>query len=112
MLLPGASLREGRERLRNVRQHDMHGTSTPTGPAALIFQLAALLHDAAGELRALAMRVDARMAERKRQQETRRILAEMSDRELRDIGLDRAQLRAVHAGHPVREIDAPTSRAC
>jgi uncharacterized protein YjiS (DUF1127 family) len=71
-----------------------------------MFQLAALLHDAAGELRALAMRVDASMAERKRKLETWRILDAMSDRELRDIGLDRAQLREVCAGRFVREIDA------
>jgi uncharacterized protein YjiS (DUF1127 family) len=70
-----------------------------------MFQLAALLHDAAGELRALAMRTDAWLGERRRKHDTWRILHAMTDRELRDIGLDRSQVRAVCAGRLVRDID-------
>ncbi len=60
--------------------------------AAALFQLGRWLHQAALGLRKLARRLDARIIARKEGANDRRLLDEMTDRELRDIGISRAEL--------------------
>ena len=51
-----------------------------------------------GAVRSIAQRIDAWFEARKRAAEDREILANMSDRELRDIGIGRASVNAVADG--------------
>ncbi len=69
-----------------------------TSPGILIHALAAALAAAAHALGAVAARVDARLEARRRAAQDRLDLARMSNRELRDIGLDRGQIDAVADG--------------
>jgi uncharacterized protein YjiS (DUF1127 family) len=57
-----------------------------------LFRLGVWLHEIAQTLRNLATRLDAVIAARRRTVDDRRVLSEMSERELRDIGVSRAQL--------------------
>ena len=52
-------------------------------------QIAAGLHDAGSALGRLAQRIDARLAARKAAAEARASIAHLSDRDLRDVGLNR-----------------------
>jgi uncharacterized protein YjiS (DUF1127 family) len=67
----------------------------PRSPAALAAALCAL--------RTFVQRADAWLAARKRAREDRRTLAAMSDRELRDIGIDRGSVAAVADGAWTRD---------
>jgi uncharacterized protein YjiS (DUF1127 family) len=67
-------------------------------PAVMLFQIGCLLHDVAGALRTLAQRLDVRIAAWKKAADDRRLLNQMSERELRDIGLGRSESRAFGGG--------------
>ena len=54
---------------------------------------------------AAAHDLDARLEARRLAAEARRDLAEMGERELRDIGLDRADIRAVASGGSPRTME-------
>ena len=58
-------------------------------PAALLSQMAGALQDAGHALGTLAQQLDARLAARKADADGWRTLAQLSDRELRDIGHNR-----------------------
>jgi uncharacterized protein YjiS (DUF1127 family) len=66
--------------------------------AAALFQLGRLLHDAALGLHELALYLDARIAARRETANDRRALEQMSERDLRDIGVSRVELRAAGVG--------------
>jgi uncharacterized protein YjiS (DUF1127 family) len=69
--------------------------------AALLHELAALLSTSARKVSSAAHDLDAWLEARRLAAAARRDLAEMSDRELRDIGLDRADIgMVVHGGSP------------
>lgn len=61
--------------------------------AAALFQLACWLQDAAVALRAMAERLEAHIGAHQQAAADRRLLDRMSEHELRDIGLSRADLR-------------------
>ncbi len=54
-------------------------------PAVMLFQTSCFLHDVASALRMLAQRLDVRIAAWKKAADDRRLLNQMSERELRDI---------------------------
>lgn len=58
-------------------------------PAALLLQVAAALQVTGTALGRLAQRLDARLAARKAKADAWQSLAQLSDRDLRDIGLNR-----------------------
>ena len=66
--------------------------------AATLFKIGALLHDAARVLRNAAQRLDSFIAARKKGVDDRRVLSEMSERELLDIGMSGAQLHTLRSG--------------
>jgi uncharacterized protein YjiS (DUF1127 family) len=66
--------------------------------ATMLLQVGWLLHNAARALWNLAERLDARIAARQKAADDRRLLSEMSERELRDIGISRAELLAIGGG--------------
>jgi len=66
--------------------------------AALLHDLAALLRSTARKVSAAAHGLDVWLESRRLAAAARRDLAEMSERELRDIGLDRADIGAVVKG--------------
>ena len=55
--------------------------------AATLFRFGTLLHDAARALKSAAQRLDRLIATRKKAADDRRLLSEMNERELRDIGV-------------------------
>ena len=63
-------------------------------PAVMLFRIGSLLHDLAEALRTLAERLDVRIAAWKKAADDSRLLNQMSERELRDIGLGRSESRA------------------
>ena len=67
----------------------MNTGSARHAPAALLLQIADVLHDAAVALVRIAGALDARLAARKAEADSWQALAQLSDRELRDIGLNR-----------------------
>lgn len=67
-------------------------------PAILIHGIARAMESGSRTLGAVALRVDAWLEARRRAAAARIDLARMSDRELRDIGLDRGQIDAVADG--------------
>ena len=73
--------------------------------AALLHELAVLLRKSAGKVSVAAHDLDAWLEARRLAAAARRDLAEMSDRELRDIGLDRADIGAVVYGGSPRTIE-------
>ena len=78
-------------------------TGTHTIPAATIAPWSATLRNLIDALRAVARRIDAWSAARARVAADREILANMSDRELLDIGLERGVARAVAEGRWTRD---------
>jgi uncharacterized protein YjiS (DUF1127 family) len=70
--------------------------------AALLHEFALLLSKTAGRVGAAAHRLDSWLEARRLAAAARRDLAEMSERELRDNGLDRADLGAVARGRSPR----------
>ena len=69
--------------------------------AALLHELALLLSKTARKVGTAAHDLDAWLEARRLAAAARRDLAEMSERELRDIGLDRADIgMVVHGGSP------------
>ncbi len=81
--------------------------NTPTAQAASSSALPriALLAVAASEaLYALALRIDAWLAGRKRAADDRQALAGMSDRDLMDIGVNRASVDAIADGAWMRDV--------
>ena len=73
--------------------------------AALLQELALLLSRGARKVGAAAHDLDAWLEARRLAAAARRDLAEMSERELRDIGLDRADIGAVVRGASPRTIE-------
>lgn len=74
--------------------------AAPSSTAILIHAVAAALEAVARVLEAAALRLDAWREARRRAVQARIDLAAMSERELRDIGLDRGQVDAVAEGWP------------
>jgi uncharacterized protein YjiS (DUF1127 family) len=66
--------------------------------AALLVRIGNSLHRGAAVLRTLGERLDAWLATRRRAVEDRDVLAGMSDRELRDIGVSRASIDPIAEG--------------
>ena len=73
--------------------------------AALLQELALLLRTNARKLSSAAHDLDAWLETRRLAAAAQRDLAEMSDRELRDIGLDRADIGAVLRGGSPRTME-------
>jgi uncharacterized protein YjiS (DUF1127 family) len=73
--------------------------------AALLHELALLLRKCASKVSGAALDLDAWLEARRLAAAARRDLAEMSERELRDIGLDRADIIAVVKGGSPRTIE-------
>ena len=73
--------------------------------AALLHELAALLSTGARKVSAAAHALDAWLEARRLATAARRDLADMSERELRDIGLDRADIRRVVLGGSPRSTE-------
>ena len=71
--------------------------------AALLWRIGGLLHEGARRLRAFARRIDARLVRRRRATGALAMLSEMSERELQDIGVSRASLRAIAYGDWTRD---------
>ena len=70
--------------------------------AATLFRLGVWLHGIAQTLRSLATRLDAVIAARRKTLDDRRVLSEMSERELRDIGVCGAQVQVFRDGWPLQ----------
>ena len=73
--------------------------------AAVLHSFAVLLRAGAHKVSAAALELDAWLEARRLAADARRDLSEMSDRELRDIGLDRADLGAVVKGASPRTVE-------
>jgi uncharacterized protein YjiS (DUF1127 family) len=78
-------------------------TATAGPPRPPISVLSSVLIEATNVLRGVAQRVDSWLAARKRVSEDLDVLAKMSDRELVDIGLDRASVNFVASGGRTRD---------
>ena len=66
--------------------------------AALLWRISGMLDEAARRVRTLAKRIDARRMQRKRAAGALALLNELSERQLQDIGVTRASLRAIAYG--------------
>ena len=66
--------------------------------AATLFRFGTLLHDVARILKRAAQRLDQSIATRKKAADDRRLLSEMNERELSDIGVSGAQSAALRGG--------------
>lgn len=77
--------------------------------ATPLFQLAAVLHVAARDVRAMATRLNAWLERRRAADAALLVLNTMSDRELRDIGLSRFDVQRVAWGGSVRDTDTPSN---
>ena len=73
--------------------------------AAVLHELAVLLAKTARRIGTAAQDLDAWLEARRLAAAARRDLAEMSERELRDIGLDRADIRSVASGWSPRTME-------
>jgi len=71
--------------------------------AAVLVGLGNVLHDGAAALRTLGQQVDGWLLHRRRAAADRHELVRMSDRELRDIGVDRASIEPIVNGAWLRE---------
>jgi uncharacterized protein YjiS (DUF1127 family) len=78
-------------------------THAPTAKAVSLRSPPPVLTEAFKALHRLAQRFDAWLATRKRASQDLDALARMSDRELTDIGLDRASVNFVGSGGRVRD---------
>ncbi|CAG1005014.1 hypothetical protein BURK1_03164 [Burkholderiales bacterium] len=76
----------------------MNTPITPAATAATLPRVPSPLGEALRWLRAMALRVDAWLGARKRAAEDLDALAAMSDRDLLDIGIDRASIHAAADG--------------
>ncbi len=81
----------------------MQTLSTRAGPVAL-FAFAQALRGAAAHLAALAYQLDAWLALRAKTASDRATLAQMNDRELKDIGVSRGYLNQVATGAWSRDV--------
>lgn len=73
--------------------------------AAVLHGFAVLLHAGGRKVSLAAQKLDAWLEARRLAADARRDLSEMSDRELRDIGLDRADVGAVVKGGSPRTVE-------
>jgi uncharacterized protein YjiS (DUF1127 family) len=73
--------------------------------AAVLHGFAVLLHAGARRVSLAAQKLDAWLEARRLAADARRDLSEMSDRELRDIGLDRADVGTVVKGGSPRSVE-------
>lgn len=76
----------------------MHTLNTSSLPSRLLDQVATALAHCATALRAVAGGLDAWLTERERHAIARHDLALMNDRELQDIGVNRASVEAIAVG--------------
>ncbi len=81
----------------NTTMHSPAATANPSRP------LYSQLNDAINTLRAIWRSIDAWLAVRQRAAQDLDAFASMSDRELRDIGMDRASTHFVALGGRVRD---------
>jgi uncharacterized protein YjiS (DUF1127 family) len=72
----------------------MIGYTPRNYPAAMPFQIARFVQDMPRVLRNLAKRLDIRIATRRKAADDRRLLSQMSEHELRDIGVSRSESQA------------------
>ncbi len=72
-------------------------------PGTLLTRLAAIFERSAAVLRTLAEPVDTWLADRQRSATDYQVLAGMSDRELNDIGVSKASVRAIAEGGWTRD---------
>ena len=73
--------------------------------AAVLHGLAVLLRAGARKVSAASQKLDSWLEARRLAADARRDLSEMSDRELRDIGLDRGDIAAVVQGGSPRTVE-------
>jgi len=73
--------------------------------AAALRGFAVLLHGLARKVSLAAQRLDAWLETRRLAADARRDLSEMSDRELRDIGLDRSDIATIARGGSPRSVE-------
>ena len=78
-------------------------THAPTAKAVSLRAPPPVLTEALNALHRLAQRIDAWLATRKRASQDLDALARMSDRELGDIGLNRASVTFVGSGGRIRD---------
>jgi uncharacterized protein YjiS (DUF1127 family) len=78
-------------------------TATTAPPRPLNSVSSSVLTEATSVLRGFAQRIDAWLAARKRVSQDLDALAKMSDRELIDIGLDRASVNYIANGGRTRD---------
>ena len=71
--------------------------------AATLFRVGVWLHEIAQTLRNFATRLDAVIAVRRKTIDDRRVLSEMSERELRDIGVCGGQLQVFRIGWSLQD---------
>ena len=70
--------------------------------AAALFKIGVGLHELAQALRDFARQLDVVIALRRKTIDDRRLLSEMSERELRDIGVSGAELQVFRSGSPLQ----------
>ena len=81
----------------------MHAYTTGSTPAAWMWKLAAAMTACAAALRKNAQRLEAWTLARDKAAADRNALLAMSDRELRDIGIDASQIHVVTRDDWVRD---------
>jgi uncharacterized protein YjiS (DUF1127 family) len=81
----------------------MHVISTARSAPGALLSFASALRATAAAVATLAARLDAWLARRERTARDREALAQMSDRDLKDIGLSRGYLDNVANGAWIRE---------
>jgi uncharacterized protein YjiS (DUF1127 family) len=70
--------------------------------AATLFKIGVGLHEIGQTLRLAAKRLDALIEARRKSLDDRRVLNEMSERELRDIGVSGAEVHVLRGGWPLQ----------
>jgi uncharacterized protein YjiS (DUF1127 family) len=77
--------------------------------AAALFRFGTLLHDAARVFKSAARRLDGLLATGRKAANDRRLLSEMTERELRDIGVSDAQSAAFRGGWYSEHYERPST---
>jgi uncharacterized protein YjiS (DUF1127 family) len=84
-------------------EFDMNAPTTHAAYSSALPRIALLAVAAAEALYAVALRIDAWLARRRHAADDREALASMSDRDLMDIGINRASVDAVAGGAWMRD---------
>jgi len=85
----------------------MHTHDTTFFSAAALFRVASALHSVADGLRSTALRWHARLEQRRVAAAALDEFASMGERELRDIGVSRADVQRVAWGASNRDVELP-----